>query len=121
MPHAVTELTTETQFRKLITALTSPQSSDVVTVIKFYFVWCPHCKDVAKPYEKMAQQMRDVVFANINIETLPAVSGELGINSGPTFVVFKGNVIVGKVGGADLKAVWNLIVDAKDTDLQHGF
>ena len=58
--------------------------------IFYYAAWCPHCKVMHEPWEKMEKMSGDVDFYKMESEDIP---DELGISGYPHFVYVKdGNV-----------------------------
>jgi thiol-disulfide isomerase/thioredoxin len=76
-----------------------------IMVIKFYFSWCPACRSIEREYEQLAEELEEVTFLSINIEKLQDIANLLGINAGPTFIVFYGKNIIDRIEGADLRSV----------------
>jgi len=101
-----TEIKSAAQFKKL---LESAIKKGDVLVVKFYFQWCGHCQRIKQPFEKLAKARPEFRFASLDMEKVPAVADALDIHAGPTFLVFWGNSIVGKVNGANLAAVEQIL------------
>jgi thioredoxin 1 len=81
-------------------------------VVDCFTDWCPPCKASAPVYEKLSQQYTDADFIKINIDHNQGVARKLNVQGVPTFVILKGNKVVAKVVGADMKKVENEIKKA---------
>ena len=78
-----------------------------LTVIKFYFTWCGACASIADAYEDLSKTKLANTFLSIDIEENPQLAKLFGVDSGPTFIVLEGPVIVDKIVGADLRRLRN--------------
>ena len=73
-------------------------------VVDFYADWCGPCKQLSPIYEKLSDEMAEVVFAKYNVETGVAPLHTYEIKSIPTMIVFKdGEEIARHVGCLELK------------------
>ena len=78
-------------------------------VVDCFTDWCPPCKVSAPIYERLSTQYTDADFIKINVEHNQGVARKLNIQGVPTFVILKGNRMVAKIVGADMKKVENEI------------
>ncbi|GIX64903.1 disulfide isomerase [Babesia caballi] len=62
-------------------------------LVKFYAPWCMHCQSLAPEYEKAAKQLTEegseVILAELNCDSAPAVAQEFGIEGYPTLKFFR--------------------------------
>jgi thioredoxin 1 len=66
------------------------QNKSSTVVIDFYTSWCGPCKMIAPKVEALADELKDIKFAKINLEKCESgLSKTLGIKSLPTFVAYK--------------------------------
>lgn len=63
--------------------------------------WCSQCKAIAPEVEKMASEFDGKIkFYTFDVDTNPDVAQELGVNSMPTFTIFKDGEVQESVSGA---------------------
>ena len=67
-----------------------------VTFVDFYAEWCGPCKMLAPFVEEASEQLTDVKFLKVNVDQEPELSGEFGIMSIPTLLIFKDGKLVAK-------------------------
>ena len=67
-----------------------------VTFVDFYADWCGPCKMLAPFVEEASEQLTDVKFLKVNVDQEPELSGEFGIMSIPTLLIFKDGKLVAK-------------------------
>ena len=66
------------------------------TFVDFYADWCGPCKMLAPFVEEASEQLTDVKFLKVNVDQEPELSGEFGIMSIPTLLIFKDGKLVAK-------------------------
>jgi len=110
-----------------------------ILVIDWWAPWCGPCRAFAPIYDQAAERYPDVVFGKINTEEQPELAGTFGIQSIPTLMVFRDQVLVfarpgmvpgaaldellGKVKGLDMDSVRKQIAEdeaAHAHDHEHG-
>ncbi|MHA2055977.1 MAG: thioredoxin family protein [Candidatus Hodarchaeales archaeon] len=67
--------------------------------------WCPPCKVSAPIYEKLSQKYTAADFVKINVDNNPRVAEQLRVQGVPTFVILRGNKVIAKIVGADMRKV----------------
>jgi len=88
----IVELTSE-NFDQVI------QENDFV-IVDFWAQWCGPCKSFAPVFEKSAEDHPDIVFAKVDTESQTDLASHFQIRSIPLLMVFREQVIIGKVEGA---------------------
>lgn len=79
--------------------------------VDFFAEWCGPCKQVAPKLEAYAEQYPDVTFLKVDVDNdaTQELSSKNGISAMPTFIAFLGGEEVGKVVGANLAKMEDLI------------
>ena len=60
-----------------------------LALVDFYAEWCGPCKRIAPELEVMAESMKDISFAKVNIDDVPMLAEFFRIRSVPTMILFK--------------------------------
>ena len=100
---ATTQLTAA-NFESVVT------SNDVV-LIDFWAEWCGPCKRFGPIFEKVSEQVPDLVFAKVDTEAEQQLAGTFNIMSIPTLMIVREQVVVysqpGAIGEATLVDIVN--------------
>ena len=76
-------------------------SSDIPVLVDLWAEWCGPCKMVAPVVEKLAVDFDGVVkFTKVDVDTNPGLSGQYGVRSIPTLLIFRDGSPVEQVVGA---------------------
>lgn len=83
----------------------------VQVFVDFFAEWCGPCKQVAPKLEAYAKQYPDVTFLKVDVDNdaTSELSSKNGISAMPTFIAFLNGEEVGKVVGANLGKMEELI------------
>eukprot|EP00638_Chattonella_subsalsa_P006840 CAMPEP_0117753788 /NCGR_PEP_ID=MMETSP0947-20121206/12442_1 /TAXON_ID=44440 /ORGANISM="Chattonella subsalsa, Strain CCMP2191" /LENGTH=195 /DNA_ID=CAMNT_0005572753 /DNA_START=211 /DNA_END=798 /DNA_ORIENTATION=+ len=70
-------------------------------VVDFYADWCGPCKQIAPEFEKMFQEMANVNFVKVNVDTNKESASKYNVKSMPTFVFIKNGAEIHREQGAN--------------------
>ncbi|XP_010539941.1 PREDICTED: thioredoxin H2-like isoform X1 [Tarenaya hassleriana] len=76
------------------------KESSKLLVIDFTASWCGPCKMMAPVFQGLAEKFTDVEFVKIDVDEVPDVAREFGVQAMPTFVLVKRGREVDRVVGA---------------------
>ena len=65
-----------------------------ILVIDWWAPWCGPCRTFGPIYDKASDRYPDAVFGKINTEEQPELAGTFGIQSIPTLMVFRDQILV---------------------------
>lgn len=65
-----------------------------ILVIDWWAPWCGPCRSFAPIYDQASERYADVVFGKVNTEDQPELAGTFGIQSIPTLMVFRDQILV---------------------------
>ena len=75
------------------------QSNETV-LVDFWAEWCGPCRSFAPTYEAMSEKYPNLVFAKVDTEDQQELAGAFGIQSIPTLMVFRDQIILYSQPGA---------------------
>lgn len=79
--------------------------ADKPVLVDFWAQWCVYCRRIAPAFDKIAEQQEDkLIFAKINIDDVPEIAEEYGIDTIPTLLIFKNGKVEGQIVAPDSKA-----------------
>ena len=71
-------------------------------LVDFWAEWCGPCKSMHPIFTRMAKKYKSVRFARVNVDNAQDIAMRYGVQSIPTFIMFKNgevaNTMVGAVG-----------------------
>jgi thioredoxin 1 len=102
---------TETTFAETIA------TNDIV-LVDWWASWCGPCRMFAPIFEEAATTHPDLVFAKVDTEANQALAGSAGIQSIPTLMVFREQVLVfSQPGALPAAALEDLIAQVRALDM----
>ena len=71
-------------------------------LVDFWAEWCGPCKSMHPIFTRMAKKYKQIRFARVNVDDAQDIAMKYGVQSIPTFIMFKNaevvNTMVGAVG-----------------------
>jgi thioredoxin 1 len=78
----------------------TPDAESGIVLVDFWAAWCGPCLAFAPIYTAASEDNPDVVFAKVDTEANPDLSGAFNIRSIPTLMIFRDGIGVFSQAGA---------------------
>lgn len=75
-------------------------SNNDLLLVDFWAEWCGPCKSMHPIFTRMAKKYKQVRFARVNVDNAQDIAMKYGVQSIPTFIMFKSGKIIDKMMGA---------------------
>ena len=73
-------------------------------LLDFWASWCGPCRMLSPVVDEVAEERTDVKVGKVNVDEQPELSGQFGVMSIPTLLVFEQGQLVRQAVGARPKA-----------------
>ena len=96
---------------------TTIATNDIV-LVDWWASWCGPCRMFAPVFEEAATQHPDIVFGKVDTEAQQALAGAFGIQSIPTLMIFRQQVLLyNQAGALPQHALEELVGKARALDM----
>ncbi len=75
-------------------------SNNDLILVDFWAEWCGPCKSMHPIFTRMAKKYKQVRFARVNVDNAQDIAMKYGVQSIPTFIMFKNGEIANQMVGA---------------------
>eukprot|EP01098_Paradermamoeba_levis_P010780 TRINITY_DN4545_c0_g4_i1.p2 TRINITY_DN4545_c0_g4~~TRINITY_DN4545_c0_g4_i1.p2 ORF type:complete len:119 (-),score=36.43 TRINITY_DN4545_c0_g4_i1:13-369(-) len=89
--------------------LKEAKEKNQLVLIDWFAVWCGPCMDVAPAFADLSEEHPQVLFLKIDVEELPELTQEQGVQCMPTFHFIKGGEKMASIQGAHVPKLRELL------------
>ena len=93
------------------------KSENELLLVDFWAEWCGPCKSMHPIFSRMAKKYKSVRFARVNVDNAQDIAMRYGVQSIPTFIMFKNgevaNTMVGAVGEPGIHMICKKFIETQ--------
>ncbi len=82
-----------------------------ITLVDFWAEWCGPCKMFGPIFEAVSEKHEDIRFLKVDTEAQPAIAQAFQIQSIPTLMLFRDNVLLFRQAGALPEAALESVIE----------
>ncbi len=71
-----------------------------LVMIDFYADWCAPCKVTSPLIEELSEEIKDMKFVKVDVDSNPNLASQYSVFSIPTFMIWKDGKVVAQFVGA---------------------
>ena len=75
-------------------------NNNSLLLVDFWAEWCGPCKSMHPIFTRMAKKYKRVRFARVNVDDAQDIATKYGVQSIPTFIMFRNGEVVNRMVGA---------------------
>jgi len=84
-----------------------------LVLVEYWAPWCVYCKRIGPAYKKIAEEFGDkLVVAQINIDEVPEIADQEGIDVIPSLVLYKNGKAIDSIVAPESKAKIQAFIEA---------
>lgn len=84
-----------------------------LVLVEYWAPWCVYCKRIGPAYKKIAEEFGDkLVVAQINIDEVPEIADQEGIEVIPSLVLYKNGEAIDSIVAPESKAKIQAFIEA---------
>ncbi len=97
----------------------STVTSNDMVLVDFWASWCGPCRMFAPYYSKVSDEFPDAVFAKVDTEANPELASMFNIQSIPTLMIIREQVVIfSQAGALPEAALRDLVEQARAVDME---
>lgn len=89
-------------------------------VVNFTTTWCAACRLISPTYFKLSNKYARAVFLEVNIDKFLDLANNEDVRTMPTFILYRNEMQVAKIRGADMIALELKIVELYEVTVSSG-